>query len=167
MFFRLIHKSLEVILRHITIYLSITITIFVLIDVFARYVVEKSVSGLSEITLVLVMWVYMLGAAVATDKNSHLQIDIVPQLLKRPMHIAVYDLIRSIISLIIISFFVAWAFDLLSWGLRRQQVTPILFIPYTFSHLSIFTASLLFIFYCVRDVYKAIVSIYQLRAVSK
>ena len=167
MFFRLIQKLLEVVLRHITIYLIITVTIFVLVDVFARYIMQKSVTGLSEVTLVLVMWLYMLGAAVASDKNTHLHIDIVPQILKRPMSIAIYRFIRASICLVIVCFFVIWAFELLSWGIRRHQVTPILFIPYISSQVSIFVVSLLFLFYYIRDVLKAATDIYRLTVLSK
>ena len=47
--------------------------------------------------------------------------------------------------------FVVWSYDLLAWGLTRRQSTPVFQLPLYLSQGSLFAASVLFLFYTLRD----------------
>jgi TRAP-type C4-dicarboxylate transport system permease small subunit len=106
--------------------LSISVTILMVTEIVARHMFEHAFRGLPEIYLLLVMWLYMLGASLASANRSHLRIGILEQLLPSSAAKKVYDLIIAVLSLIIMLYFIRWSWGLVSWGLKRPQTTPIL-----------------------------------------
>lgn len=131
--------------------LSISVTILMVTEIAARYLFEHAFRGLPEIYLLLVMWLYMLGASLASANRSHLRIGIFDQMITNPRGKQIYDFILALISLIILLFFIRWAWGLVDWGIQRPQTTPILYLPYLTSMLSILVASLLMTGYGIRD----------------
>ena len=138
--------------------LSISVTVLMVAEIVARHLFEHAFRGLPEIYLLLVMWLYMLGAGLASANRSHLRIGIFNQVftgLKK----RIYDIILSAVSLVIMFFFIRWAWGLVDWGIKRPQTTPILYLPWLSSMLSIFVASILVTGYGIRDLVTAILEL--------
>ena len=133
--------------------LSIAVTILMVTEIVARHLFEHGFRGLPEIYLLLVMWLYMLGASLASANRSHLRIGIMDQLITSTRAKQVYHLFLNAISLIIMLFFVRWGWGLVDWGIKRPQTTPILYLPWLISMLSIFVASILMALYSARDLF--------------
>lgn len=77
-----IHSILRFLLKYIAIFLNLSIMGLILIDVAARYIFNQSYAEASELTLILAMWLYMLGAVIASDHNTHLRVEIFGLLFK-------------------------------------------------------------------------------------
>jgi TRAP-type C4-dicarboxylate transport system permease small subunit len=136
--------------------LSIAVTILMVIEIAARFLFEHAFRGLPEIYLLLVMWLYMLGASLASANRSHLRIGILDQLFKSARIKRFYDLLLAVISFVIMLFFIRWSWGLVDWGIKRPQTTPILYLPWLSSMLSIFVASILVTGYGLRDLVSAL-----------
>lgn len=135
--------------------LSIAVTILMVTEIVARHLFEHAFRGLPEIYLLLVMWLYMLGASLASANRSHLRIGILDQFITSNRSRQIYDLMLAAITFIIMLFFIRWAWGLVAWGIKRPQTTPILYLPWLTSMLSIFVASILITLYGLRDLIMA------------
>lgn len=138
--------------------LSIGVTLLMVTEIAARHLFAHAFRGLPEIYLLLVMWLYMLGASLASANRSHLRIGILDQVISQSRAKQAVDLVRSLACLVLLACFIRWAWGLVAWGIKRPQTTPILYLPWLASMLSIFTASILMTLYGVRDVIQAVMA---------
>ncbi len=144
--------KMKSLLNGICIFLMIGVTILMLIEVVSRYIFSHSFQSLPEIYLILVMWLYMLGAPLASHNNSHLRIELFEKIIKSPAKLRLYHFVVSCVSLVILVFFVRWSYGLLEWAIRRPQTTDVLYIPWIYSQISIFVCSIMMFGYGVKDV---------------
>jgi TRAP-type C4-dicarboxylate transport system permease small subunit len=157
-----IHSILNFLLKYITIILNLSIMGLILIDVAARYFFNQSFAEASELTLILAMWLYMLGAVIASDHNTHLRVEIFGLLFKGKKTAAVHRVMIAVINLAIVLFFIRWAYDLVDWAVRRPQMSPVLNVPWIVSQSSILLASLLIGVFCIREVVCSALVAYRL-----
>ena len=144
------------VLRVVCVLLSIAVAVLMVAEISARHLFTHAFRGLPEIYLLLAMWLYMLGAGLASANNSHLRIGILNYLIKTPRASYLHRLVISGLTLIISVFFVWWALGLILWAFERPQTTPILRMPWLTSQASIMVAGLLVAAYAVRDFIKAV-----------
>ena len=107
--------------------------------------------GLEEMILFCVMWLYMLGAVLASRDRSHLSADFVSAFIHNVRIKNALQMTAKLVSMVAVVAFVVWSFDLLHWGLTMQQSTPVFRLPLYLSQASVFVASLCFLLYQLRD----------------
>lgn len=141
----------ERIINPILTVVGLAVALMLAYGIFSRAVIGKPVFGLEELTLMGAMWFYMLGAVLASRDRSHLCADFVQVMTSnRKIHRAA-SLLSTVISLGVAVMFVTWAWDLLSFGLKRGQITPVFGISQWISQASLFIASIAFVIYLIRD----------------
>ncbi|GAA3548480.1 TRAP transporter small permease [Zobellella aerophila] len=131
--------------------ISAAIAFMLALGIFTRAVLDAPLFGLEELILVVAMWIYMLGAVLASRERSHLSADFVQVVCSNPKMIQVMRLLSTLISLLMAVMFVTWSYDLLQWGINKGQATPVFQLPWYISQSSLFVAALLFCFYLIRD----------------
>ncbi|MGB1239662.1 MAG: TRAP transporter small permease [Pseudomonadales bacterium] len=149
--FHFVDKLAILCIKPVIVFLSLLIAGGFSAGVFMRSVLDAPMFGLEEVILFSVMWLYMLGAVLASQERTHLSADFVSVLTKRPQIRTACRALASVISLAMALFFVSWSYDLLVWGLKKQQTTPVFQIPMFISQGSLFVASLFFVLYLTRD----------------
>ena len=120
----------------------------------ARSLLNPPLLGLEEIILFTVMWLYMLGAALASRESSHLSADFLSDYLQDSRWQRPVKVLAKLVSLIAVAAFVIWSFDLFAWGLTMEQSTPVTRMPFYIVQSSMFIASLLMLIYTLRDTLK-------------
>lgn len=130
---------------------GLAVALMLAYGIFSRAVLGKPVFGLEELVLMGGMWFYMLGAVLASRERSHLSADFVHVMTNNPKIHRAASLLATVISLGVAVMFVTWAWDLLSFGLKRGQTTPVFGIPQWVSQASLFVAAVAFVIYLVRD----------------
>jgi len=150
--FKRIDSGLSRILRTVVVVLSLFVALAMVLGIVMRSALNAPMLGLEEVILFSVMWLYMMGAALASRERSHLSADFVAVFVSNARTRNALHLLATLISLIMVIAFVVWSYDLLSWGLDRQQSTPVFRLPLYLSQGSLFAASVLFLFYMLRDV---------------
>lgn len=146
-----IDKALARLIKPIVVVLSLLIAFTLTYGIFTRAVLDEPVFGLEELVLMGAMWLYMLGAVLASRDRSHLTADFVEVLTHNPKVVTFVHLLATTISLFMAIMFAIWSYDLLQWGVKKGQTTPVFQLPWYFSQGSLFVASVLFIFYLIRD----------------
>lgn len=152
----MIDKVLRKLLHVSCFILSVSVTILMVAEIAARHLFEHGFRGLPEIYLLLVMWLYMLGASLASANRSHLRIGIMDHLITSARVRQIYQVSLNVISFIIMLFFIRWAWGLVDWGIKRPQTTPILYLPWLIPMVSIFVASILIASYSLRDLFLSV-----------
>ncbi|KLK90084.1 hypothetical protein AA309_27655 [Microvirga vignae] len=120
--------------------------------VFSRYVLNWSIVGLNELSVLAAMWLYMIGALIASRRREHLVVDLVPQLLSNPWAQAVHRVFVALVTLVITCFFVAWTYQMFAWGVKRPQTIPALGLPLWVSQAAVGVAAVGCCAYALRDV---------------
>ena len=146
-FDRLIGKHLS----WIVVFLSLIVAIGMVTGIIARSVLREPLLGLEEIILFTVMWLYMLGAALASRDSSHLSADFLSDYLKAGRVLRLVQLTAKLIALLAVLAFVAWSFDLFHWGFTMEQSTPVIKLPYYLAQSSMFIAAVIMAIYAARD----------------
>lgn len=138
-------------LRPVIVFFGLSVAFMLAYAIFARAVLNKPVFGIEEVMLLCVMWFYMLGATVATRGRSHLKADFVKVMFKSEKVHRAAALISTVISLIIAIMIVRWSFDLMLWGLKKGQKTPVFSMPQVWSQASLLFTAVFFVLYNLRD----------------
>ena len=123
--------------------------------ILSRYVFGWSVVGMLELSTLSALWLYMVGAVVASRNREHITVDFTAQSLQNPRLSAAHDLAVSVIIFVFGMFFVSLAWDMVEWASRRPQVTPGLGIPLFAGQAALVTAAVLGLAYTLRDIVKA------------
>ncbi|WP_175507923.1 TRAP transporter small permease [Halomonas korlensis] len=131
--------------------MGIFVAFAMVIGIVARALLGIQVFGLEELVLTAAMWLYMLGAALASRERSHLSADFIEAFSKNKTLPHVTRLIATGLSVVLAVFFVTWSYSLFAWGVEKGQVTPVFSIPQYISQGSLFVASILLLLYALRD----------------
>ncbi len=146
-----IDQILALLLLPLVVILSLAVAGLMVTGIFTRSVLGSPLLGLEEVILLAVMWVYMVGAALASRDRTHLRADFVnvfvtDDVLRNRLHT-----VAHLISTVMVIAFAIWSLDLLMWGLDKRQATTALQIPLFLAQGSMFFASVLMLFYVLRD----------------
>ena len=120
--------------------------------VVARYVFGWSIVGLLEVIMLFGMWVYMLGALIASRRNEHLVVDLVAQKIADGRARAAHRLVVGCITFAATAFFTLLALRMLKWGISHPQTTPGLGIPLWIPQSAILVAAIGSGLYALRDI---------------
>ena len=150
--FERIDSVLNRVIRAVVVLLSLFVACAMVLGILMRSALHAPMLGLEEVILFSVMWLYMMGAALASRDRSHLSADFVAVYVRNASVRNALHLLATLVSLAMVMAFVVWSYDLLAWGVTWQQSTPIFQLPLYLSQASLFCASLLFLFYMLRDV---------------
>lgn len=131
--------------------LGLFIAFAMVIGIIFRALLGVQVFGLEELVLMAAMWLYMLGAALASRERSHLSADFFQAFSDNEVLHDTMRLIATTLSLVMAAFFVEWSYSLFSWGFEKGQVTPVFGIPQYISQASLLVASVLLLLYVFRD----------------
>ncbi len=130
--------------------------------VLARYVFGWSIVGLLELIMLFGMWLYMLGALIASRHNEHLVVDFVELQISDHRLKLMHKALVSLITFVICLFFVVLAYRMLAWGMKRPQSTPGMGIPLWLPQASIMLAAVGCSCYSLRDLLCAVTGIVHL-----
>ncbi|WP_264214396.1 TRAP transporter small permease [Leisingera thetidis] len=119
--------------------------------VIARYVLEMSIVGIDEIALVAAIWLYMVGAIVASRRAEHLVVDFLPQRLASPRLLKLHQRVVALIMTGATIFFISLAWDMMGFAIKRPQETPGLGIPELIALSAVALASVVCFAYAIRD----------------
>ncbi|WP_104203355.1 TRAP transporter small permease [Billgrantia saliphila] len=150
-YFAVFDNAVTMLMKIIVTALGIFVSFAMVIGIASRALFNVPVFGLEELVLMAAMWLYMLGAALASRERSHLSADFIQAFSTNQTLHDVMRLIATLLSIVMAIFFVAWSYSLFSWGFERGQVTPVFSIPQYISQGSLLVASVLLLLYAVRD----------------
>lgn len=141
--------------------LGLFVSFAMVIGIVSRAMFNAPFFGLEELVLMAAMWLYMIGAALASRERSHLSADFFQTFSSNETLLKITSLIATTVSVVMAVFFVAWSYSLFSWGFERGQVTPVFRLPQYISQASLLLASILLFLYAVRDLLHDILKLFN------
>lgn len=123
-------------------------SVLALVQVIIRYVFFYSLIGLEECTRYFMIWMTLIGAGLAVDRQDHIRIDIAPLLLKSRFNID----IQPLINLVLLGFgvfFLVESWNILLATIEYEQQTPAMRLPMGVAYLCLFLSSILIIFHAL------------------
>lgn len=155
-FFSTLDRAVGWLLNASVIISSLMVVGLMLFLVLSRYVFGWSVVGLLEIIMVFGMWLYMIGALIASRKREHLAVDFMQQQIVDRRMRALHRVLIAAVTLGVSLFFAFLTYRMLKWGLRRPQHTPGLSIPLWWPQSAILFGSVGCSLYALRDLVQSV-----------
>ncbi|MEC9483050.1 MAG: TRAP transporter small permease subunit [Halomonas sp.] len=134
--------------------LSVGLIVMVLMTILQRVVPSWSFMGALELVTFFGVWLYMVGALIASRRNGHLVVDFLELNISNGRVKVLHAMAIATITLLISSFFIYISYRMLAWGFKMPQRTPALSIPLWIPQLSILIAAVGALLYSLRDLYK-------------
>lgn len=128
-------KFLDALEKVEKLFLAVTVAIMIIVityQVIMRYVFSHANSWSEELARYLFIYDVMVGAAMAIRRNSHLQIDILINLLK-PKTRCVFTIVATLVGMVFLGFLFSYSLMLVQTGARTMSAglgIP-MSIPYT------------------------------------
>jgi len=136
---------------------SALVAILLLALVLVRYVLGGNFLSAHELSLIAAVFLYMIGAVIASRNEGHLTVDILAQSLTGRRAKALQGLVVAAITLIVCGFFLLWTYEMFAWTFKRPQTTPVLRIPLWLPQLAVAIAALGCFAYTLRSLLRALV----------
>lgn len=145
------------VLESLIVICSVCIVGLMVLLVASRFI-GMSLMGILEIVMVFAIWLYMLGAVLASKNNTHLEVDLLALSLKGTKGLAYHKIYVSLVTVVVTSLFAFLAYKMIVWGMNLPQSTPALSIPLTLPSAAILVAALACLAFALRDLYFSIIS---------
>lgn len=156
-------KFVKALTKLLSIFLGISgLALILLISyyVVTRYVFHKNFDGYEEITLLLCVWLYMMGAAKGSHDETHISADLITVLVKNPYTLLICRVIRRIIAVVVMCIMCYLSIDYLIYNIHFLSRTTQLHIPMYVYYASMTAGFFLMLFfdacYMVCDIRMAI-----------
>jgi len=140
-------------------YISIIMIILLVSMVFIQVILRAfnlPLMGIEELLILPTIWLYMLGAANASQERSHISVDIIEVFVSNPKVIAVLNVIKNIVSLIIGAILIYWMFIHISYSFSMWKLSPLLSMPLFFVESALFVGVFLMTLYTLMDTIRSI-----------
>ncbi len=107
------------------------------VQVITRYVLEIPVMGMDELMMYPILWLYMLGAVNASRENTHIRANVLDVFIKSPRKLAIIAIFSDLLSVIVLSWLIYWAWDFTKYILRVDKESPTLYLPTLYADISL------------------------------
>ena len=146
-----VDELLVALIKPILAYASVVMVLMVFTGVVSRSVFKQPLFGVEELILLIVIWVYMLGAALASRERSHLTAAFLPLILSSEKALGLAEVLSAAISFLISLAICYWCYQLADWSISQQQTTPVFGLPWAISQSAPLVCSSLMSIYALRD----------------
>jgi len=147
--FHKIKKTLDIALEYLVMIVVGILVIDVLWQVFTRKILGNQSEITQELAIFLLIWVSLLGAAVAMNKGAHLGIDYFTGKLSIKNRVATEVFVFAAVALFSIYVMVIGGYDLVATTLRMDQRSPIMGIQMGYVYLAVPISGLFMSFYSI------------------
>jgi len=122
-------------------------TAAIILEILLRYLTTGSVLGYEEVASFLMLWLFFIGAAVATRSGEHIKVDVLPLIIHNPRRLLLVDTALELVAFGICVAFAAAAYRYaweaaimgeVSWDLQLPLVWPKSSLAAGFSLMAIY-----------------------------
>lgn len=144
-----IKKVLDTALEWLVMVVVGILVLDVLWQVFTRKILSDPSQWTEELAIFLLIWVSLLGAAVAMNKGAHLGIDYFTGKLSIKNRVITEVFVFAVVALFSIYVMVIGGFDLVVTTLKMDQRSPILDVAMGYVYLAVPISGLFMAFYSI------------------
>ena len=147
--FRSIKKALDCSLEVLVMVVVGVLVVDVLWQVFTRFILKNPSTWTEELAVFMLIWVSLLGAAVALNRGAHLGIDYFVGKLSRRKKLYTEIFVFLCISTFSLCVMVIGGIDLVAGTLQLQQESPALQVKVGYVYLAIPISGFFLVLYSV------------------
>jgi TRAP-type C4-dicarboxylate transport system permease small subunit len=147
--FRLIKKALDRSLEVLVMVVVAVLVLDVLWQVFTRFILKNPSTWTEELAVFMLIWVSLLGAAVALNRGAHLGIDYFVGKLSRRKRLYTEAFVFLCISSFSLCVMVIGGIDLVASTLKLGQESPALQVKVGYVYLAIPISGFFLVLYSV------------------
>jgi len=103
---------------------SLFIMMIMVVNVFARYVLEIGIFGFEEMIVIIAMWMYWIGGIVATAENQHIKGDMLDMFIKSKKVRKIISHTAHLLTIFALGLFSWWVIEWIQWNIGMRQRTP-------------------------------------------
>ncbi|GFI60852.1 hypothetical protein IMSAG049_00001 [Clostridiales bacterium] len=147
--------GLEFIENWILILTGIAVCVLIFISAMMRYILKTDFYGSEEIILFTAFWLYFTGSSIAAKKDTHINANMISMFVKNKRVVAVFDIIKCVLSLGICIVATYWCFNYVTWSIQMKAASNVFKLPLAIGQLPIFISFFFWTLYLIRDVIKS------------
>jgi TRAP-type C4-dicarboxylate transport system permease small subunit len=159
--FRLIKKVLDRSLELLVIIVVAVLVGDVLWQVFTRFILKNPSTWTEELAVFMLIWVSLLGAAVALNRGAHLGIDYFVGKLSPKKRLYTEIFVFLCISLFSLAVMVIGGIELVSNTLKLGQVSPALGVKVGYVYLAVPISGFFLVLYSVIGLVERLVQLFR------
>jgi TRAP-type C4-dicarboxylate transport system permease small subunit len=165
--FKTIKKILDHSLEILVMTVMAVLTVDVLWQVFTRFILKNPSTWTEELAIFLLIWVSLLGAAVALGRGAHLGIDYLVNKLSIKKKLCTEVFVFLCIALFSLCVMVIGGIDLVISTLKLGQVSPALGVKIGYVYLAIPISGFFLVLYSVIGLVERLVELFKPVSVSQ
>jgi TRAP-type C4-dicarboxylate transport system permease small subunit len=147
--FRSIKKALDCSLEVLVMVVVAVLVVDVLWQVFTRFILKNPSTWTEELAVFMLIWVSLLGAAVALNRGAHLGIDYFVGKLSPKKRLYTEVFVFLCISLFSLTVMFLGGIDLVGSTLKLQQLSPALGVKVGYVYLAVPVSGFFLVLYSV------------------
>ncbi|MDW7662263.1 MAG: TRAP transporter small permease [Bacillota bacterium] len=149
-------------LQTTTVFLTIMLPALVFAQVLLRYVFQIPLMGIEEIMIFPIIWLYFLGGAEASRTRTHIYCGILTLYIKKEKTMALFNVVRSIISLVISLWLTYWSYWFFAYSLRVWKLSDLVRLPMFFAESALFIGLILISLYTAIELIDMVRNLYSM-----
>ncbi len=165
--FRSIKKILDCMLEVLVMVVVAVLVVDVLWQVFTRFVLKDPSTWTEELAVFMLIWVSLLGAAVALNRGAHLGIDYFVGKLSPRKRLYTEVFVFLCISLFSFTVMILGGIDLVASTLQLQQESPALQVKVGYVYLAIPISGFFLVLYSVIGLVERLAELFKGRSASE
>jgi len=165
--FKTIKKMLDRSLEILVMTVMAVLTVDVLWQVFTRFILKNPSTWTEELAIFLLIWVSLLGAAVALGRGAHLGIDYLVNKLSIKKKLCTEVFVFLCIALFSLCVMVIGGIDLVISTLKLGQVSPAMGVKIGYVYLAIPISGFFLVLYSVIGLVERLVELFKPVSVSQ
>lgn len=127
--------------------LFIPLTLAMFAEAVARYVIGKGFFAIEDFIGYTAVWLYFVGAAVATHERTQVKAEIVSMIFKSPRTLNITKAVVAAISVVVAAIMTQWAYDLVVFSIESDFRTPVYQVPFVYFQVAILVGAFLMTVY--------------------
>jgi TRAP-type C4-dicarboxylate transport system permease small subunit len=159
--FRSIKKVLDRSLELLVIVVVAVLVVDVLWQVFTRFILKNPSTWTEELAVFMLIWVSLLGAAVALNRGAHLGVDYFVGKLSPKKRLYTEIFVFLCISIFSLTVMVLGGIDLVTSTLKLEQQSPALGIKVGYVYLAVPMSGFFLVLYSVIGTFERLAQLFK------
>jgi TRAP-type C4-dicarboxylate transport system permease small subunit len=147
--FKTIKKILDSFLELLVMVVVVVLVIDVLWQVFTRFILKNPSTWTEELAVFMLIWVSLLGAAVALGRGAHLGIDYFVGKLPEKIRLVTEVFVFLCIALFSFTVMILGGIELVTETLRLEQISPAINVKVGYVYLAVPISGFFLVLYSV------------------
>ena len=157
-FINKIEKVIVKLNRLVMILTGVILPVLVTTGVFFRYILKIDFFGVEEIEIYIAIWLYFVGAALASYQKRHITADLTQSMISSFRIRKIFKIISTFIAMVVAIIVTYCSIDLVTYAYQMNPRTSVWQIPLVTEYAIVLLSFLLMSLYNVRDFYQAVVA---------